>query len=60
MELPSSGPRGQLHLDRGIDFSAISFGKLLHVVVAESRCWSRTHCGVLEQSDRAGACAKSA
>jgi hypothetical protein len=35
MELPSSGPRGQLHLDRGFDFSAISFGKLLHVVVAE-------------------------
>jgi hypothetical protein len=44
----------------GIDFSAISFGKLLHVVVAESRCWWQTRCGVLEQSDRAGAYAKSA
>jgi hypothetical protein len=29
-------PPGRLHLDRRIDFSAICFGTLLHVLVAES------------------------
>jgi hypothetical protein len=32
----STRPRGCLHLDRRIDFSAICFGMLLHLVVAES------------------------
>jgi hypothetical protein len=35
IELASLQPRGHLDLDRRIDFSAISFGKVLHVVVAE-------------------------
>ena len=35
IELASFRPRGRLHLDRRIDFSAICLGTLLHVVVAE-------------------------
>jgi hypothetical protein len=31
IELPSFRPRGRLHLDRRIDFSAICFGTLLHL-----------------------------
>ena len=31
----STRPRGCLHLDRRIDFSAICFGTLLHLVVAK-------------------------
>jgi hypothetical protein len=31
----SSRPRGHLHLDRWVDFSAISFGMLPHIIVAE-------------------------
>jgi hypothetical protein len=33
-ELASFRPRGRLHLNRRIDFSAICFSTLLHVVVA--------------------------
>ena len=35
IELGSPRPHGRLHLDRWIDFSAICFGTLLHLVVAE-------------------------
>jgi hypothetical protein len=35
IELASFGPPGRLHLDRRIDFSAICFGTLLHLGVAE-------------------------
>jgi hypothetical protein len=35
IELASFRPGGRLHLDRRIDFSAICFGTLLHLVVAE-------------------------
>jgi hypothetical protein len=35
IELASLRPRGRLHFDRRIDLSAIGFGTLLHVVVAE-------------------------
>jgi hypothetical protein len=35
IELASFGPSGRLHLDRRVDFSAICFSTLLHVVVAE-------------------------
>jgi hypothetical protein len=35
VELPSLRPGGRLYLDRRIDFSAICFGKLVHLAVAE-------------------------
>ena len=35
IELASLGPHRRLHLDRRIDFAAICFGALLHVIVAE-------------------------
>jgi hypothetical protein len=35
-ELAGFRPRGRLHLDGRIDFSAICFGMQLHVLVAES------------------------
>jgi hypothetical protein len=35
IELASVRPHGRLHLDRWIDFSAICFGDLLQVIVAE-------------------------
>jgi hypothetical protein len=35
IELPGFRPSSHLDLHGGIDFPAISFGKLLHVVVAE-------------------------
>jgi hypothetical protein len=35
IELASFRPRGRLHIDRRIDFSAICFGTLPHLVVAE-------------------------
>ena len=35
IELASFRPRGRLHLDRWIDFSAICFGTLLDLIVAE-------------------------
>jgi hypothetical protein len=35
IELASLRPRGRLHLDRRIDFSAICFGPLLQIVAAE-------------------------
>jgi hypothetical protein len=35
IELASMRPRGRLHLDRWIDLSAVWFGMLLDVVVAE-------------------------
>ena len=35
IELASFRPRGRLHIDRRIDFSAICFGTLPHIVVAE-------------------------
>jgi hypothetical protein len=35
IELASFRPRGRLHRDRRIDFSAICFGMLLHLAVAE-------------------------
>jgi hypothetical protein len=35
IEPASWRPRGRLHLDRWIDFSAICFSMLVHVIVAE-------------------------
>jgi hypothetical protein len=35
IELDSLGPRGRVHLDRRINFSAIRSGDLLQVIVAE-------------------------
>jgi hypothetical protein len=35
IELASFRPRGRLGLDRRIDFSAICFGAVLHLVIAE-------------------------
>jgi hypothetical protein len=35
IELASLRPRGRHHVDRRIGFSAICFGTLLHLVVAE-------------------------
>jgi hypothetical protein len=35
IELASARPRGHLDLDRRIDFSAICFDTLLHLVVAD-------------------------
>jgi hypothetical protein len=35
IELASCRPRGSLHPDRGIDFSAICFGTLLDLIVGE-------------------------
>jgi hypothetical protein len=35
IKLASFRPRGHLDLDRWIDFSAVCFGTLLHLVVAE-------------------------
>jgi hypothetical protein len=35
IELASFRPHGRTHLERRIDFSAICFGMLLHLVVAE-------------------------
>jgi hypothetical protein len=35
IEPASCRPRGRLHLHRQIDFSAIRFGTLLHLVIAE-------------------------
>jgi hypothetical protein len=36
IELASFRPRGRLDLDRWIDFSAICFSMLVHVIVAEN------------------------
>jgi hypothetical protein len=66
IKLPSFQPRGGLHLDRRIDLSAICFGALLHVVVAEIHTlfWDFLGCSLTRKfsrndSERGGARARN-